>query len=237
MLIGVSLVLADGALTPAVSVLGAVSGLSIAYSGLTTYIVAISIVILIGVFCVQPLGTSRIGVSFGPIMLLWFFYLFASGVYRISEDSRCLRALSPVLAVKHIFAHGSQNFFQLAPLFLCVTGLEALYADVGHFSPMPVRCGWLFVVLPALMAQYLGQTSLLIRYPQAIENPFFRLPPRYLYWPVLVLSTCAATIASQGASAPFTSLHFCKVTSLCHLYVYCDSHSSDKPSDRTISHC
>ncbi len=199
MLAGAGLVLGDGAFTPAVSVLGAVEGLSVAYAGVSTYVVAISLAILIALFLAQPFGTSKIGLLFGPIMLVWFSALFVIGMWRITQHPECLRAFDPFEGLRYVFANpnGNRGYTSLAAIFLSITGLEALYADMGHFTAWPVRVGWICVALPALVVQYLGQTALLLGDPTLVSNPFYNAPPSWAYWPMLVLATMAATIASQ----------------------------------------
>ena len=163
-----------------------------------SYIIIISIVILLLLFLAQPFGTSKIGVTFGPIILVWFSVLSASGIWRITQEPRILQAFNPWHGLAYVFKHGSSGLFSLSSIFLALTGLEALYADIGHFGAWPVRVGWIFVALPALVLQYLGQGALLLRDPTAVSNPFYLTVPHWAYWPQLVLATMAAVIASQG---------------------------------------
>jgi len=219
MVVGASLILADGAFTPAVSVLSAIEGLNVAFNptpassnstsnstvtppssgvDISQYIVVITLVILLILFLCQPFGTSKIGIAFGPIMLIWFATLFALGIYRIIEEPSCLYAFNPVLGYRYLYDYGGEGYIQLGAVFLAVTGLEALYADLGHFTAGPIRASWLIVVLPALLANYVGQAGLLYNNPQFIVNPFYYMAPPILYWPLIILATLATIIASQA---------------------------------------
>lgn len=162
--------------------------------------VLISVLILLLLFLAQPFGTSRIGVAFGPIILLWFAAMAASGVWRITQAPRILRAFNPSHGLAYAFGHGGSGFLSLGSVFLAITGLEALYADIGHFGAWPIRVGWLAVALPALVLQYLGQGALLLGDASKVANPFYYTVPHWAYWPQLVLATLAAIVASQGAS-------------------------------------
>ncbi|WP_224361685.1 potassium transporter Kup [Hyalangium versicolor] len=197
-LFGAALLYGDGLITPAVSVLGAVEGLSVATPVFHSYIVPITLVILLALFLVQRHGTGGIGIVFGPFMCLWFVVLAGLGVKELVVNPAVLWALSPVHGVRFLLEHGSHGFLVLGAVFLVVTGGEALYADMGHFGYRPIRLAWFVLVLPALMLNYLGQGALLLRDPEAARNPFYLLAPSWALYPLVVLATGAAVIASQA---------------------------------------
>ncbi len=188
----------DSMITPAISVLSAVEGLEVVAPGLDTYIVPITVVILFGLFLVQKHGTAAMGRLFGPVTLVWFFTLAALGTASIIKNPEILWALNPIYAVKFFLHDQLLAFLALGSVVLALTGAEALYADMGHFGRPPIRRGWFFIVLPALMLNYFGQGALLISEPSAIDNPFYRLAPDWALWPVLGLATLATIIASQA---------------------------------------
>lgn len=198
---GAALFYGDGIITPAVSVVGAIEGLKDA-PGLeghfAPFVVPISAGILIALFLVQARGTASVARFFGPITLVWFLTLAGLGLIHIFDDVSILRGLSPHYGVLFLIDNGFLGFIILGSVFLAVTGAEALYADMGHFGKAPIRAGWLFVVLPSLTLNYLGQGALVLSDPTAVENPFFRMIPEMAYWPVLLLATAAACIASQA---------------------------------------
>ena len=198
---GAALFYGDGVITPAVSVVGAIEGLKDA-PGLRgvfdPYVLPVSAGILIALFMVQSKGTASVARFFGPLTLLWFLVLAALGVLHIFDDPSIFRALSPHYGILFLIENGALGFIILGSVFLAVTGAEALYADMGHFGKAPIRAGWLFIVLPSLTLNYLGQGALVLSDPSAVENPFFRMIPEVVYWPVVLLATAAACIASQA---------------------------------------
>ena len=198
-LIGAALLYGDGVITPAISVLSAVEGLKIDAPGLAPMVVPIAIAILAGLFLVQRRGTEFIGRIFGPVMLVWFVAIGLLGLLGIMQTPRILAAISPHYAVAYLVHAGSgTGFAVLGGAFLAVTGAEAMYADMGHFGRLPIRLGWFSIVLPALMLNYFGQGGLLLADPQAIENPFYLLAPRWAHYPMVALATIATVIASQA---------------------------------------
>ena len=197
-LVAGALLVSDGALTPAVSVLSAIEGVAVEAPQMKVWIVPITVIILVLLFVAQRWGTSKIGVSFGPIMLLWFFALFAIGVWRITFRPSILNAFNPWEAFHYLIQEKSTGFYQIGGVFLAVTGLEALYADLGHFGRWPIRCSWFFIVFPGVLANYLGQGALLIANPILIDNPFYHSVPDWCHWPMVVLATAATIIASQA---------------------------------------
>lgn len=197
-LFGAALLYSDGMITPAITVLGAVEGLEVAMPGLHSFIVPISIVILIGIFMVQSHGTAKIGALFGPVMLLWFIVIAALGVMHIVKEPGVVAALNPAHGASFFLRNGWHGFIILGAVFLVVTGGEALYADIGHFGVKPIRLGWFTIALPGLLLNYLGQGALLLRDPAAVENPFFGMAPQWGLYPLIILATAAAIIASQA---------------------------------------
>ena len=193
-----SLLLGDGALTPAVSVLSSIEGLAIAAPNLQNWILPISIIIIVLLFLAQRWGTSKIGFVFGPIMLVWFSSLFIIGIWRITLKPSILKAFNPWEAFNYLLVEKTRGFYQIGGVFLSVTGLEALYADLGHFGRWPIRCSWFFIVFPAVLFNYLGQGALLIDNPTLIDNPFYHAVPTWAYWPMVVLASLATVIASQA---------------------------------------
>ncbi len=198
-LFGFSLLLADGMITPAISVLGALEGLDVATPVFRPWIVPLAVGILLVLFLVQRKGTAGIGAIFGPVMTLWFATIAALGVPAIVRHPEVLAAVNPVHALRFFAANGVHGFLLLGSVVLCVTGGEALYADMGHFGRRPIRISWLAVVFPALLINYFGQGALLVeRGLEAVENPFYGLAPGTLLYPMVLLATCAAVIASQA---------------------------------------
>ena len=197
-LFGTALLYGDGMITPAISVLSAIEGLEIIAPSAKTFVVPITIVILLGIFFIQSRGTAKVGRLFGPITLVWFLTLAALGVYHIAQTPSVLVALSPTYAFSFFLDNGWNGFLVLGSVFLVVTGGEALYADMGHFGRRPIRLAWFVVVLPALLLNYLGQGALLMRDPSAIASPFFRMAPSWALIPIVILATAATVIASQA---------------------------------------
>ena len=198
---GAALFYSDGVITPAISVLSAVEGLKDApglNGELDPFILPISAGILIALFLVQSRGTAGLAKFFGPITAVWFLSLGVLGLTHIFDDISILRALSPIYGIELLLKDGFLGFVILGSVFLAVTGAEALYADMGHFGKAPIRQGWLFVVLPCLTLNYLGQGAFLLDNPGAADNPFWNMVPQMIYWPMLILATAATVIASQA---------------------------------------
>jgi KUP system potassium uptake protein len=195
---GTALLYGDGVITPAISVLGAVEGLEIATPQLQPFVVGITVVILLALFVVQKRGTAKVGKAFGPLTLIWFLTIGTLGLIEIVREPRILAAMNPVYAVRFFHAHGFAAFVVLGAVFLAVTGAEALYADIGHFGKKPIRLAFFALVLPALLLNYFGQGALLLRTPMAVTNPFYLLAPRWFLYPLLVIATLAAIVASQA---------------------------------------
>ncbi|HJU88757.1 MAG TPA: potassium transporter Kup [Gemmatimonadaceae bacterium] len=197
-LFGSALLYGDGVITPAVSVLGAMEGIAVRQPRLAIYVPYISCVIIVVLFLFQKYGTAKVGRVFGPITLLWFFSIGILGLIEIAHAPEILLAINPWYAVKFFFQNGSAGFIILGAVVLAITGAEALYADMGHFGRRPIRVAWYAVVFPALLLNYFGQGALLLRDPIAADNPFYHLVPEPLLYPMVVLATLAAVIASQA---------------------------------------
>ena len=195
---GTCLFYGDGVITPAISVLSAVEGLEVVSSGFRTYVIPITLLVLLLLFYMQRFGTAGIGRFFGPVMVLWFLVIAALGVLHIVDHPEILRAISPHYAWAFIRENPGTSFIILGAVVLCVTGGEALYADMGHFGKRPIRVAWFTIAMPALTLNYFGQGALLLDNPDAVKNPFFMLAPEWLLIPLVVLATCAAVIASQA---------------------------------------
>ena len=197
-LFGAALLYGDGIITPAISVLGAMEGLEVVSPAFSHLVVPLTVGIIAGLFLVQRHGTHRVGTLFGPLMLVWFGVIGAMGLVEVIHHPGVLVAINPAWGIKFFLTLGAKGFFALGAVVLAVTGAEALYADMGHFGPRPIRTAWFALVLPALVLNYFGQGSLLLRDPTAIENPFYLLAPRPLLYPMIALATVAAIIASQA---------------------------------------
>ena len=197
-LFGTALLYGDGMLTPAVSVLSAVEGLSVITPAFDPYIVPITITILALLFLVQRRGTGSVGRVFGPLTLVWFALLGTLGVWQILQAPQVLAAVSPLHAISFFTQNGWNAFLVMGSVFLVVTGGEALYADMGHFGRRPIRLAWFAIVLPSLLLNYFGQGALVLRDPTAIANPFYRMAPSWALLPVVMLATAATVIASQA---------------------------------------
>ena len=195
---GACLFFGDGIITPAISVLSAVEGLEIAAPKLQQYVLPIAVVIIVLLFAVQSHGTGSVGRVFGPIMALWFLVIGALGVIEIVQHPFVLLAVSPSYAVSLCLEYKFLAFIVLGAVVLCVTGAEALYADMGHFGSRPIRLAWVYFVLPSLVLNYFGQGALVLSDPTAIENPFFLLGPEWMRVPMVLLATAATVIASQA---------------------------------------
>ncbi|HEY1069574.1 potassium transporter Kup [Thermomonas sp.] len=195
---GASLFFGDSVITPPVSVLGALEGIEVAAPQMHDWIVPLAVVIMLVLFSTQRFGTEKVGRVFGPITLVWFVSIAALGVFNIRHNPEVMQALNPWWGVKFFMAHGWHGIFILGAVVLAVTGGEALYADMGHFGAKPIRYAWYFLVLPALMLNYLGQGALVLENPDAVKNPFYVGVPDWAQWPMIALATMAAIIASQA---------------------------------------
>src|ERR1700676_823925 len=188
----------DAVITPALSVLSAIEGMTIVTAAFEPYVVALTVVILLVLFAVQSRGTARVAAFFGPIMCVWFAVIAIAAISPIMQHPEVLLALNPLYAVSFMLHHGIIGFVTLGAVFLAVTGAEALYADLGHFGKRPIQTAWLFIVLPSLALNYLGQGALVIADPKAVENPFFLMFPDWALIPMVALATAATVIASQA---------------------------------------
>jgi KUP system potassium uptake protein len=197
-LLGAALIYGDGVITPAISVLSALEGLNVVTTSFKTFVMPLAVVILVGIFAAQRFGTEKIGRAFGPIMLLWFAAIALLGVAAIARHPRVIAALNPWYAVEFMRHSGSVGFLVLGGVFLCITGGEALYADMGHFGKGPIRFSWYAIVLPALLLSYAGQTAYLMEQGTVQGNPFFMIAPAWSIYPLVVLATLATIIASQA---------------------------------------
>ena len=197
-LFGAALIYGDGAITPAISVLSALEGLQIAAPDLHDFILPLTVAILVALFAAQPLGTAKIGRAFGPVMLLWFISMAVLGLMGLARHPGVLVALSPTYALDFLLHGGWVSFLVLGGVFLCVTGAEALYADMGHFGAGPIRMAWYGVVFPSLILNYAGQAALVASGAPTQDNIFYQLCPRPLLMPFIVLATLATIIASQS---------------------------------------
>jgi KUP system potassium uptake protein len=197
-LFGAALIYGDGAITPAISVLSALEGLDIATPSFAPYVLPGAVLILMALFVIQPLGTSRIGRAFGPIMALWFATIAVLGAWGIARHPSVLAALDPTRGLSYLFTGGAAGFLVLGGVFLCVTGAEALYADMGHFGKTPIRLAWSAVVFPSLVLNYAGQAVLVLDGAPTSDNIFYRLCPPGLLVPLVVLATIATIVASQS---------------------------------------
>jgi KUP system potassium uptake protein len=197
-LLGAALIYGDGAITPAISVLSALEGLNIAAPSFQPYVVPASVAILALLFVVQPFGTARIGAAFGPVMAVWFITIGVLGLWGIGQDPHVLYALNPYYGL-HLLANGGfRGFLVLGGIFLCVTGAEALYADMGHFGKRPIRAAWSWIVFPSLVLNYAGQCAIALRGEPIANNIFYHLCPAPLLIPLVCLATLATIIASQS---------------------------------------
>ncbi|HOA74012.1 MAG TPA: potassium transporter Kup [Phycisphaerae bacterium] len=198
-LFGAALLFSDGMITPAISVLSAVEGLQLATPVFQPYILPLTVSILVGLFVVQRYGTGFMGALFGPAMLVWFITIGVLGLRWIIREPVVLTAVNPLLAVQHFWEHGLQGFLVLGAVVLCITGAEALYADLGHFGRLPIKLAWFTVAFPGLLLNYFGQGAIVIAQgATAAANPFYALGEGYLHYPLVILATVAAVIASQA---------------------------------------
>ncbi|MYM33071.1 potassium transporter Kup [Duganella sp. FT94W] len=195
---GATMFYGDSVITPAISVLGAIEGLEVAAPGLGQYIVPLTIIVLISLYAMQRHGTAGIGRFFGPVMVLWFAALAIMGVINIIEAPQILAALNPLHALRFMYENRMIAFVAIGAVVLALTGAEALYADMGHFGKQPIRAAWFIIVFPALALNYLGQGALLLTHPGTVDNPFFHQLGDWAVYPLVILSTAAAVIASQA---------------------------------------
>ena len=197
-LLGAALFYGDGVITPAISLLSAVEGLKVAAPHLDHYVLPITVALVVGLFAVQRHGTARVGRFFGPVMAVWFLVLGILGVVEIVQEPEILLAVNPLYGLMLLANHPVAGFFLLGAVVLAVTGAEALYADMGHFGRRPIRHAWLGFVFPCLLLNYFGQGALLLRAPEALDNPFYRLVPDWGLYPMIGLAAAATVIASQA---------------------------------------
>jgi len=199
--LGAALFFGDGVITPSITVLSAVEGLGVAAPALSHWVVWIAVIVLITLFLFQKRGTGRVGSVFGPVMCVWFVALGLIGIYNILQHPLVLRAINPWYGFNFFAHHGAGGFLVLGAVVLCVTGAEALYADMGHFGRKPITVAWYGFVMPGLMLNYFGQGALLVHNPAAASNPFYLAVPSWALYPMIALATAAAVIASQAVIA------------------------------------
>ncbi len=205
-MLGACMLLGESVITPAISVLSAVEGIEIAAPALHRFIIPISLVILVALFLIQKYGTATVGKLFGPITLVWFISLAVLGAINIGHAPEIIAAFNPAYAIKFVIDHPTTAYIVMGAVVLVVTGVEALYLDMGHFGKSPIRYAWLFIVLPSLLINYLGQGGLLLSNPEAIKNPFYLMVPDWALWPMVGLATAATVIASQAVISGAYSL-------------------------------
>jgi KUP system potassium uptake protein len=197
-LLGAALIYGDGVITPAISVLSALEGVNVVTDTFKPYVMPMAVVVLLGLFSAQRFGTDKIGRAFGPVMLLWFVVIAVLGVASILKHPQVVAAVDPRYAIRFMAASGRSGFLVLGGVFLCITGGEALYADMGHFGKGPIRRCWYGIVLPSLLLSYAGQTAFLLDKGTVAGNPFFQIAPMWSIYPLVVLATIATIIASQA---------------------------------------
>ena len=195
---GTAIFFGDGVITPAISVLSAVEGLEVAAPGLEHWVVPVTLAVLTGLFMVQRFGTGSVGRLFGPVTTLWFFVLALLGLMHIARNPAILVALNPAYALSFVGTNPHVAFVALGSVVLCVTGAEALYADMGHFGRRPIRIAWFSLVMPALVINYFGQGAMLLAHPEKASNPFYEMAPTWALYPLIGLATAATVIASQA---------------------------------------
>src|SRR5665213_2836112 len=196
-LLGAALIYGDGVITPAISVLSALEGVNVLTATFKPFVMPAAVVILLGLFAAQRFGTEKIGRAFGPVMMLWFLVIAALGLVSIARHPGVVAALDPRHGLHFLARSGRAGFLVLGGVFLCITGGEALYADMGHFGKGPIRRSWYAIVLPALLLSYAGQTAFLLDKGTVTGNPFFQIAPAWSVYPLVVLATAATIIASQ----------------------------------------
>ncbi|MEO5881337.1 MAG: potassium transporter Kup [Caldimonas sp.] len=197
-ILGTAIFFGDGVITPAISVISAVEGIELAAPGLHAYVVPLTLVILTGFFMFQRHGTARVGKLFGPYMLLWFAVLALLGLLQIVRNPTILGAVSPHHALLFVVGNPALAFVALGSVVLCITGAEALYADLGHFGKRPIRVAWFAVAMPALLLNYFGQGAMMLAQPETARNPFYEMVPTWGLYPLIALATGATVIASQA---------------------------------------
>jgi KUP system potassium uptake protein len=195
---GTAIFFGDGVITPAISVLGAIEGLTVAAPALHSWVVPLTLVVLAALFMFQRHGTERVGKLFGPVMVAWFVVIAVLGLLHIGDNPQIIWALSPHYALLFLVRQPAVAFIALGAVVLCVTGAEALYADMGHFGKRPIRLAWFGAAMPALVLNYFGQGAMLLADPSKVGNPFFEMAPTWALYPLIALATCAAVIASQA---------------------------------------
>ncbi|MFA6003074.1 MAG: potassium transporter Kup [Elusimicrobiota bacterium] len=205
-LFGAALLYGDGMLTPAISVLSAIEGLEVATPLFAPYVIPITVLILIGLFSIQSRGTTKVGLLFGPVMLLWFFFLAVTGVVSIIQQPAVIGAFHPGHAVNFLRANGFHGYLMLGAVFLVTTGGEALYADLGHFNERAIQIDWFLIAGPSLLLNYFGQGALLLRNPGFVDNPFYRMVPGWALYPAVIMAAVATVIASQAVISGVFSL-------------------------------
>ncbi len=197
-LVGAALLYGDGVITPAITVLGAMEGLEVVSPAFERFVIPVSLLVLIGFFLVQRMGTAKVGGVFGPMMILWFGSIATLGAREVVRAPAILAAINPWYGVQMFVQHGTAAIVLLGAVVLAVTGAEALYADMGHFGKKPIRLAWFWLVFPCLLLNYFGQGALVLRDPSAVQNPFYLLVPRLFLYPMIAVATMAAIIASQA---------------------------------------
>jgi KUP system potassium uptake protein len=197
-IVGASMFYGSTLITPALSVLSAVEGLTVATAAFGPYVLPLTVVILVALFSVQSRGTARVSAFFAPLMILWFIVIAVAGIVEIAANPAILAALNPLYGLDFLLSHGIVGLVTLAAVFLVVTGSEALYNDLGHFGRKPIQTAWLYFVLPALLLNYFGQGALVLARPETIENPFFLLYPDWALYPMVALAAAATALASQA---------------------------------------
>ena len=205
-MLGACMLLGESVITPAISVLSAVEGIEIAAPGLRKFVIPISLTILVALFLIQKYGTAAVGNLFGPVTLTWFITLAVLGAINIGAAPQIIGAINPMYAVQFVIDHPTTAYIVMGAVVLVVTGVEALYLDMGHFGRSPVRYAWLIIVLPSLFINYLGQGALLLSNPEVASNPFYLMVPDWALWPVVGLATAATVIASQAVISGAYSL-------------------------------
>lgn len=205
-LFGAALFYGDGIITPAMSVLSAVEGLEVAAPELEEFVIPITLVLLVVLFTIQKHGTGKVGILFGPVMVVWFVVLGIGGLRQILAFPDILAALNPLWAIKFLLADSLRAFMVMGAVVLAVTGGEALYADMGHFGRRPITLAWFGLALPGLMLNYFGQAAMVLQDPSVLENPFYLLMPRWALYPMIALATAATVIASQAVISGVFSL-------------------------------
>ncbi|MEO9382893.1 KUP/HAK/KT family potassium transporter, partial [Chromobacterium phragmitis] len=207
-LAGAAMLYGDGVITPAVSVLSAMEGLQVAAPVLSAYVVPGTVLILVLLFMVQPFGSGRVGAAFGPILAAWFAAIAALGLAQLWQNPAILQAINPAQGIAYFQRNGFAGFVSLGAVVLCLTGAEALYADMGHFGARPIRLAWYGLALPSLILNYLGQGALLLSHPELSSRPFYSMAPEWALYPMVALATLATIVASQALiTAVFSLTH------------------------------